>query len=178
MFEYKTQWSMRGGLVYPKEPQWQKGQMTAITVAPPVSPRLVEFEANLDTLKAVGITRATLQIRYLKFGQEMEENLHISPVQAQALVSTTVYTDKDTRGYAYRLIFNHATEGKLALPWSAKVNDNYVYAVIPEGFSNKTSDIFLKAIEAAKTIINPGADGKVTVDKVLDQFKEVLQVVK
>ncbi len=178
MFEYKTQWSMRGGLVYPKEPQWQKGQMTAITVAPPVTPRLVEFEADLEKLKASGITRATLQVRYLKFGQEMEENLHVSPTQAQALVNTTIYADKDTRGYVYRLIFNHATDGKLALPWSAKVNDNYVYAVIPDDMSNKTSDLFIKAIDAAKTIVNPGADGKVTTDKILDQFKEVLQVVK
>lgn len=178
MFEYKTQWSMKGGFVYPAEPKWQLGQMTAITVAPPVSPRLVEFEADLDQLKASGITRATLQVRYSKFGQEMEENLHISPAQAQALVNKTIYTDKDTRGYVYRLILNHVTEGKLALPWSVKVNDNYVYAVIPDDFSNKTSDLFLKAIDAAKTIVNPSSDGKVTVDKILDQFKEVLQVVK
>ncbi|MDZ4810677.1 MAG: hypothetical protein SGI96_20770 [Bacteroidota bacterium] len=178
MFEYKTQWSMKGGFVYPAEPKWQQGQMTAITVAPPVSPRLVEFEADLEKLKASDITRATLQVRYSKFGQEMEENLQISPVQAQALVNKTIYTDKDTRGYVYRLILNHTTEGKLALPWSVKVNDNYVYAVIPDDFSNKTSELFIKAIDAAKTIVNPGADGKVTADKILDQFKEVLQVVK
>ncbi|MCY7293137.1 MAG: hypothetical protein LH615_13245, partial [Ferruginibacter sp.] len=109
---------------------------------------------------------------------EMEENLQISPVQAQALVNKTIYTDKDTRGYVYRLILNHTTEGKLALPWSVKVNDNYVYAVIPDDFSNKTSELFIKAIDAAKTIVNPGADGKVTADKILDQFKEVLHAVK
>lgn len=178
MFEYKTQWGMRGGFVYPAVPQWQKGQMTAISLAPPVSPRLVEFEADLDKLKAAGIARATLQVRYYKYGQEMEENLHISPVGAVALVNKTIYADKDTKGYVYRLIFNPTDTLKLALPWSVKVNDNYVYAVIPGDLSNRTSDLFIKAIDAAKTIINAGADGKVTTDKVLDQFKEVLQVVK
>jgi hypothetical protein len=82
--------------------------------------------------------------------------------------------DRDSRGYAYRLVMNHTTEGKLALPWDAKVNDNYVYAVIPDELKDKTSEIFIKAIDAAKTIMTPGPDGKVTTDKILDDFKDIL----
>ena len=76
------------------------------------------------------------------------------------------------------MVLNNTKEGKLALPWSVKLNDNYVYAVIPDELNDKTTDIFNKAIDAAKTIITPGPDGKVKADKVLDQFKEILGVVK
>jgi len=65
----------------------------------------------------------------------------------------------------------------MALPWSVKINDNYVFAVIPDSLSDKTSEVFMKAIDAAKNILTPGPDGKVTVDKVLDSFKEVFGVV-
>jgi hypothetical protein len=178
IYQYKTQWSLRGGNKYPANPQWEQGQMQAVTLSPPVTPRLIEFEADLEKLKSTGITRVTLQIRYKKFNQEIEENLNISPAQGKALIDRLIFMDRDTRGYVYRLIFNHQTEGKLAMPWSAKLNDNYVYAVVPEDLSNKTSELFIKAIDAAKTIVAPGPDGKVTTDKVLDQFKEILGVPK
>ncbi len=178
MYQYMAQWSLRGGNVYPAEPQWEKGQLEAVTLKPPVTPRVIEFEADLDKLKEGNISRVTLQIRYKKFDQEIEENINISPAKNEALMSKMLFMDRDTRGYVYRLIFNHTTEGKLALPWSAKINDNYVYAIIPDELQDKTSDVFLKAIDAAKKIATPTADGKVTVDKVLDSFKEVLGVVK
>lgn len=178
MYQYMVQWSLRGGNVYPATPQWEKGQMEAVTLKPPVTPRLIEFEADLDKLKAMNISRATLQIRYLKYGQEVEDNINVSPAAGQSLVNKMLFMDRDTRGYVYRLVFNSTTSGKLALPWSAKINDNYVYAVIPDELNDKTSEVFNKAIDAAKAIIAPGPDGKVTADKVLDSFKEVLGVIK
>lgn len=174
MYEYMTQWSLRGGHVYPASPRWEKGQMEAVALRPPVTPRVIEFEADLEKLKATGISRVTLQVRYQKFGQEMEENLNVSPAAGQPLVSKMLFMDREIRGYAYRLVFNHTTEGKLALPWSAKVSDNYVYAVIPDELADKNSDLFIRAADAAKSISAPGADGKVTTDKVLDQFRDVL----
>ncbi len=178
MYEYMTQWSLRGGNIYPANPRWEKGQMEAVALQPPVTPRVIEFEADLDKLRSTGISRVTLQVRYPKFGQEMEENINVSPAAGQPLVSKMLFMDRDTRGYAYRLVFNHTTEGKLALPWSAKVSDNYVYAVIPDELADKNSELFIKAAETAKTITTAGADGKVTTDKVLDQFKDVLAVPK
>ncbi len=174
MYQYMVQWSLRGGNVFPPSPTWEKGQMEAVTLKPPVVPRTIEFEADIEKLKEAGISRATLQVRYKKYGEEIEENLHISPVKNEPLVSKMIFMDRDTRGYAYRLVMNHTTEGKLALPWEAKVNDNYVYAVIPEELKDKTSDLFIKAIDAAKKIITPGPDGKITTDKILDDFKDIL----
>jgi hypothetical protein len=178
MYQYMVQWSLRGGNLYPQTPTWETGQMEAVTLKPPVTPRNIEFEADLDKLKSIGVTRVTLQIRYRKFGQEMEENLNISPAAGQALVSKMVFMDRDTRGYAYRLVFNHQTEGKLALPWSAQLSDNYVYAVVPAELADKTSEVFVKAAEAGKAVVAAGNDGKVTGDKVLDQFKDILNVPK
>jgi hypothetical protein len=178
MYQYQTQWSLRGGNVYPAIPQWEKGQVEAVTLKPPVTPRTIEFEADLEKLKENKISRATLQVRYMKYGEEIEENINISLAKNEGLVSKLLFMDRETRGYAYRLIFNHTESGKLALPWNVKVNDNYVYAVIPDELRDKTSEIFTKAVDAAKVIVNTGANGKVTVDKVLDGFKEVLGIIK
>ena len=178
MYQYAVQWSLRGGNVFPATPVWEKGQMEAVTLKPPVVPRLIEFESDIEKLKAANISRATLQIRYKKYNEEVEENINISPAANVPLVSKMLFMDRDTRGYVYRLVFNNTKEGKMALPWSVKLNDNYVYAVIPDELNDKTTEIFNKAIDAAKTIITPGPDGKVKTDKVLDQFKEILGVVK
>ena len=76
------------------------------------------------------------------------------------------------------LIFNHKDAGKLALPWSVSVSDNYVYASIPDELADKTSEVFVKAVDVAKSIVPAAPDGKVTTDKVLDQFKDILTVPK
>ena len=178
IYEYQTQWSLRGGNIFPPTPFWQKGQLEAVTLKPPVTPRTIEFEANLDDLKASDLSRATLQIRYMKFGVETEENIAISPAKNEALISKMLFTDRNTQGYAYRIIYNHTLEGKLATDWVSKVNDNYVYATIPEKFRDKTSEIFQKAKDAAKAIVPAAADGTVTTDKILDGFKEIFGVVK
>jgi hypothetical protein len=178
MYQYQVQWSLRGGNIFPTTPVWEQGQMEAVTLKPPVVPRTIEFEADLEKLKEYSVSRATLQIRYKKYGEEVEENINISPARNEPLTSKMLFMDRDTRGYVYRLVFNHTKEGKLALPWSVKINDNYVYAVIPEELKDKSSAIFTTAVENAKTIIAPGTDGKVKIDKILDSFKEVLGVIK
>ena len=178
MYQYAVQWSLRGGNVYPATPVWEKGQMEGVTLRPPVVIRTIEFESDIEKLKAANIARATLQIRYKKYNEEVEENINISPARNEPLVSKMLFMDRDTRGYVYRLVLNTTNGEKLAMPWSVKLNDNYVYAAIPDELKDKTSDIFNKAIDAAKTIIAPGTDGKVKADKVLDQFKEILGVVK
>ena len=89
-----------------------------------------------------------------------------------------LFTDRNTQGYAYRIIYNHTSEGKLATDWDSKINDNYVYATIPEKFKDKTSDIFQKAKDVAKGIVPPAADGTVTTDKILDGFKGIFGIVK
>lgn len=182
MFQYKTQWSLRGGLLYPKEPQWQVGQMQGNELKLPVQAHKIEFEADIDKLKEFNIARAIMQVRYSKLGEEVEENISISPAKNEPIASKTIFIDRDVRGYAYRMIFYHKTEGKLALEWSPKVSgsgtESYEYAVIPEELKDKTSAVFTKAVEVAKNIITPGPDGKVTADKVLDGFKDILGAIK
>jgi hypothetical protein len=172
-YEYMTQWSLRGGNVYPKEGVWQKGQWEGVTLTPPIKPVNIDFEADIDELKASNFTRVILQVRYSKFGEEVEENIPISVAKNEANVSKQIYMDRNTKGYAYRLVFNNKESGKMATEFSSKINDNYVYAVIPAELKLKDSPGYNKAVEAAKTIAQPGADGKVTTGKVLDAFKDI-----
>lgn len=176
VYEYQTQWSFNDGQVYPEPSPWIKGTWEGLALAVPVKPRHIELEANIEDLKAAGITRATLQMRYMKLGKEVESNIPITTSKDESLVKTTIFTDPDTRGYAYRLVYNHKEEGKLATEWDAKINDDYVYANIPEEFKDKTSEIFRKAIEIGKEV-SMGEDGETPTTKVLDKFKDVIGIV-
>jgi hypothetical protein len=167
-YEYQVQWSLRGGRLYPASPAWAKGSWEGVTLAPPVVPRKIDVEGDLDAMKASGITRVTVQIHYPKFGDEIEENIDISPVKNEPLVSKTLFMDRDARGYVYRLVVNHKTEGKLVLPWSAKVGDDYVYAAIPPDLLQDNSPLEEQAKEAAKTSADSAKE------KVLDQFRDLL----
>lgn len=177
VYEYKSQWSLRGGKVYPESPQWEKGDWQAVTLAPPIKPRTIEFEADLEELKAQGITRATLQVRYYKYGEEIETNIPITVSKNEPLTQATIFTDRDQGGYAYRLILTHKTLGKMALDWDAKINDDYVYASIPEKFKNGDKDFIEKIKKAAEVLLEPGPQGEVKLeDRILGKFKEVLKI--
>jgi len=172
-YEYMTQWSLRGGKLWPANPQWEEGKWEGVTLLPPLMPRTIEFEGNIDELKAANITRATLQVRYLKFGEEVEENISVSVVKGEPIVSKQIYMDRETKGYAYRIIYNNKESGKLATDFVSKINDFYVYAVIPEAFKDKTSDGFKKGLEVASKISETPAGGKVTAGQVLNTFREI-----
>jgi hypothetical protein len=178
VYEYKSQWSLKGGRLFPAEPEWITGDWEGITLAPPVTPRTIQFEADLDQLKEMGIRRATLQVRYRKFGEEMETNIPITVSQGVPLVEQMIFTDRDTRGYVYRLVLTHEKEGKLALDWDAKINDDYVFATIPEALENTESDFFRAAKQVGEIIAATPADGKVSAsDTILDKFKEVIDII-
>jgi len=166
-FEYKTQWSLRGGKVYPDNPQWQKGSWEeAVTLASPVTYRKIEFEADLDDLKQKEITRVTAQMRYRQFGKEEEENIHISPARGEPLVEKNIFIDNDTKGYAYRLILSHKTEGKLVLPWEVRMSDDYIYATLPDELQDTESEVFKEAKQEAGDLVSKAKE------KVLDKFDE------
>jgi hypothetical protein len=170
-YEYQAQWSLKGGNVYPANPAWLKGSWEGVTLAPPVVPRKIDVEGDLEAMKASDITRVTVQIHYLKFGQEVEENIHLSPATNEPLVSKRIFMDRGAKGYAYRLVVNHKTEGKLVLPWSAKVGDDYVYAAIPEELvSAEDNPLKATAKELGKSMLDSAKE------KVLDKFKELLGV--
>lgn len=166
-YKYRAQWSLKGGRLYPENPGWQQGSWEGVTLAPPVKPRTIEVETDLAELEAAEITRATVQIHYPQFGDEVEQNLHLSPARGEPLVSETVLTDRDARGYAYRVILNHKRDGKLVLPWSAQVGDDYVYVTLPPELLEEESELRQTAKEAAEQLVNQGKE------KVLDRFSGI-----
>lgn len=177
VYEYKAQWSLKGGNLYPLEPEWIKGDWQGVTLAPPISPRTLVFEGDLEELKAIGIVNATLQVRYMKFGKETETNIPLTVSKGNPIAEKMIFTDRNTQGYAYRLVLTHKEKGKMALDWEAKINDDYVYASIPQELKDQNPDFMNKVIAAAKTILNPAADGTVAEsNKVLDRFKDVIDI--
>ncbi len=112
-------------------------------------------------------------MRYLKFGEEVEDNISVSVVKGEPIISKQIYMDRETKGYAYRIIYNNKESGKLATDFVSKINDFYVYAVIPEAFKDKTSDGFKKGLEVASKISETPAGGKVTAGQVLNTFREI-----
>ena len=167
VFEYRTQWSLRGGKVFPQDAPWIKGDWGGINLYPPVKIRDIEFEADPDELKERGITRVTAQVRYMQFGKEVETNIHISTAKGVPLVDKKIFIDKDTKGYAYRLVINHKTKGKLILPWQVRMNDDYIYATIPEELDDENSDMFQEAKKEADDVVSKAKES------VLDKFSEL-----
>jgi len=165
VYEYQTQWSLRGDRRYPENPKWQKGQLEGQTLALPIAPRVIQVEGDLAAMTANDITRATVQVRYSKLGEEVEENISVSPAENKPLVDKKILIDRNAKGFAYRVIVYHKTEGKLALPWTPHT-DNYVYAPIPAELL-KTPRLVTEAKEAAKET------SKNSAEKVLDKFKEL-----
>lgn len=166
-YEYQSQWSFRGGVVWPPSPQWVKGGWEGVTLAAPVVARSIDVESDLDAMRESGITRITVQIHYPRLGEEVEENISVSPARNEALVTRKIFMDHDARGYAYRLVIDSKTDGKLATPWSAKMGDDYVYAAVPKDMLTVPA-LKTEAQNAARTVMNSAKD------KVLDKFSELV----
>jgi hypothetical protein len=178
-YEYQSQWSFRGGYLYPENPQWVKGNMPSVSLVPPIKDREIIFEADLYEMNELGITRATLQLRYMKFGKEVETNIPLTVSRGQPLVEQIIYTDRNQQGYAYRLVLHQKDKGKMALDWNAKINDDYIYASIPEQLKSQDPDYLNKVLKAAEVIIPPANNGEVKKGhEVLDKFRDVLRVIK
>ena len=69
----------------------------------------------------------------------------------------------NARGEAYRLVLHHKEQGRLALPWSPQVGDDYIYAAIPADMMVRTELVTAARAAAGETVTN-----------VLDQFRDVL----
>ena len=178
MYEYKTQWSLRGGKLFPENPTWIKGDWQGVQLTCPMVPRTIQFEADLEEMKQMGIVRATLQLRYMKYGVERETNIPMTVSQGKALVEGQVFIDEDTPGYAYRLVMTHKEKGKVALEWETKINDDYVYASLPKKLTDNDAVFWGKVMESAKLITEPEADGTVKLgNRILDKFMKVLNVI-
>lgn len=172
MYEYQVQYSFRGGNVFPEKPRWKKGTMEAVTLYPPIKMHTIEFESDLDEMKEYNLARATMQVRYKRLGQEYQANIPVSPAKKEPIVSKSIFMDQDMNGFAYRIIYDHKKEGKLATEWNAKLGSiDYVYGTIPPEFRDPTSEAFKKAKEIGSTLNrSESKEGKV-INNVLDSFK-------
>ena len=178
MYEYKVQWSLRGGLVFPpNDTTWKKGSWQGLSLAPPIAPRTIRFEADLADMKENGIKNATLQLRYKKFGKEIESNIGINASGTDGFAEKMIFMDRNTQGYAYRLVFHDKDLGPIATDWDAKINTDYMYATIPKQIRNKDQNWIKMGLEAAKVLVTVDETGAVSKDQqVLDKFRKIIDI--
>ncbi len=166
MYQYQTQWSIRGGNLFPARPRWIKGTYEGVTLSPPIEEWYVEVEGDLAQMTDSDIARITVELHYPLFGQEEFTVIPLSPRAGEDLVGQKIYVDRGTRGFAYRLIAHHKTEGRMVTDWTTRVGDRYVYAALPEDIL-VAGDPREQAKAAARKL------GKIGAEKVLDKFKEL-----
>jgi len=176
VYQYKVQWSLRGGNLHPENPQWINGDWQGVSLAAPIMPRNIEFEADLEELREKGVRRASLQLRYQKFGKEYESFIPLTVSRGNPLVEETIYVDRDMPGYAYRIILTHQNHGKLALDWEGELTDNYVFAVLPDQFADRR---FIDRLSRAAKEFVPQSKSNVEIqspaERILDKVLKALE---
>jgi hypothetical protein len=137
-----------------------------VTLAPPIEEWTIEAEGDTGQMEQSNIARVSVEIHYPTFGQEQTKIIALSPKTGEELKSEKIYVDRGTRGFAYRLIVHHKTEGRMVLPWQTRIGERYVYATLPEEVlvAGNPRD---QAVAAAKKMGQAGGE------KVLDQFQEL-----
>jgi hypothetical protein len=145
-FSYATQWSLRGGHLYPAQPQWKEGELT-VTLAAPVKPVDIEAETDLAELERMGFSRISVELRYKRFGKEYHDKkgLVLSPATGEAIASKTVYQDKSADKIAYRLIYHHKKLGQLEDTEWRELNGNYLYCLPSDPISSQVGE-WLKSL--------------------------------
>ncbi|MDD5475762.1 MAG: hypothetical protein PHU03_04510 [Syntrophales bacterium] len=142
-FEYATQWSLRGGYLYPSEPQWRKGDMMAVTLAAPVSPMVIEAEADLVELEEMGVARVSVELRYNRFGKSFvdQRGLSLSPGVGEPVVEHIIYHDADSEAVEYRLVYFHKKLGRIVDKKWQPVRGAYIYCAPTELLINKVREL-------------------------------------
>jgi hypothetical protein len=133
-YEYAVQWSLRGGHLYPKTPQWKKGELMGVTLAAPISPLVVEAEADLDELSELGVARVSVELRYKRFGRTYTDKsgLALSPAMGEPVVDKVLYRDSDSDKLEYRLVYHHKRLGKIVDKEWKSVEGSYIYCAPSE----------------------------------------------
>ncbi|MDH5745178.1 MAG: hypothetical protein OEZ52_16675, partial [Candidatus Aminicenantes bacterium] len=139
VFEYLTQWSLRGGGIYPKNPRWEKGEWEGVTLSPPIAPLNIDIEADLEELKNNDIAAITVKLRYHKYGKVFEdpETVRILITRGEPLLTRTIFHDRDNAGYDYKVTFHHREKGPFEQDWVKGREDAYIYCYIPTQLKKK-----------------------------------------
>lgn len=139
VFEYAAQWSLRGGHLYPREPQWQEGELMAVTLAAPVRPMVVEAEADLAELEEMGVARVSVELRYKRFGKTYvdQRGLSLSPSVGEAVVNHVIYHDSESENLEFRPVYFHKKLGRIVENNWEPVHGAYIYCAPTELLINK-----------------------------------------
>ncbi len=134
MYDYAVQWSLRGGYLYPKEPNWKTGELMAVTLSAPVRPVTLEAEADLDELSEMDVARVSVELQYKRFGKLFvdKKGLSISPAAGEAVVNKVIYQDVTADKLQYRLIYHHKKLGKIESQEWKLVEGDYIYCAPTE----------------------------------------------
>ncbi len=180
VYEYKVKWSLRGGMEFPVgDTSWTKGSWQGLNLAPPIKPRTIRLEADIPEMKELGVKNVTLQLRYRKFGKEVETNMSINASASDGFAEKMIFHDRNTQGYAYRFVFHDKELGPIATPWEAKINTDYLFATIPKELRDKKQDWLKTALEAAKVVVSTDANGGINKEQqILDKFNKVIEIVE
>lgn len=178
LYMYQTQWSLKGGNIFPANARWIRGNWEGVTLAPPVERWIVEAEGDVEQMAASDIARVSVELHYPLFGKEQWTTIALTPRDGQPIKAQPIFVDRGTRGFAYRTIVHHKTEGRMVVPcvsgvagrcidgWRVGIGERYVYANLPEEIL-VAGDPREKAKQAAKQLGQMGAE------KILDQFEEL-----
>ncbi len=128
-------------------------------------------------MKEIGIKNVTLQLRYMKFKNEIESNMNINISGTEAFAEKMIFVDRNNQGYAYRIVFHDKELGPLATQWEAKINTDYIYATLPKELKDKKQDWIKIALNAASVITATNENGKISKEQqILNKFKQVLEI--
>ena len=148
-FEWKAQWSMRGGRMFPPDPQWQKGDWEGLTLTPPVAPMLVEVGAAHEDMKELGFTGVTIKLRYRQYGKSYDDpdTLRLYVDKGEAMGQKRIFVDRDALKYDYQITWYHKDEGRMQQSWVRDASDGYIYCVMPDDLRTRIKQKIEEKIE-------------------------------
>ncbi len=143
IYDYAVQWSLRGGHLYPKTPDWKKGELMAVTLSAPVRPVALEAEADLDELEEMGVARVSVELKYRRFGKNFEDKkgLALSPSVGEPVANKVIYQDISSDKLEYRLIYHHKKLGKIKSKGWQPVDGDYIYCAPTEILIEKVKNL-------------------------------------
>jgi hypothetical protein len=107
-FEWKAQWSMRGGRKFPTSPSWQKGDWEGITLTPPIAPMLIEAGTDLEDMEELGFMGVTIKLKYRQYGREYDDpdTIRMYVTKGEPMAEKHIFVDRDAMKYDYQITWH------------------------------------------------------------------------
>lgn len=159
-FEYKYQWALKNGKVWPAQAIFKSAPIESVSIIAPYMTKVLDVVSSSDSFQTNDIVRTTAQVRYLQLGAETETTVLITKDKADTGISQTIYVDRDTSAYIYRIIFITKNGKKYSTEWMSSSDSiiaippddlltNSVYLSRPDKPLGQTKDLIVAASKAA-----------------------------